>query len=77
MEIKRVAKGCCSYPGSSAGQAEFESSPPVTGCAAWTRSFISLSLRSPVCEMGLKMGFSSRCVVRMWWDNVYEGLSLK
>ena len=44
----------------------------IIGCAAWSQS-----LRFPVCEMGLKMGFSSRCAVRMRQDKMYEGLSVR
>ena len=48
---------------------------PVAGCVAWIRSFISLSLRSPKCEMGLAMGLSSQGCCEKWWDNVCRPLT--
>ena len=48
---------------------------PVAGCVAWIRSFISLSLRSPKCEMGLTMGLSSQGCCEKWWGNVCRPLA--
>ena len=46
----------------------------VAGGVAWTRSFISLSFRSPKCETGLTMGLSTQVCCEKWWDNVCRPL---